>query len=236
MSQVIKAAKVRIIAALIVMLPLAAVLFLLGAVFRLGKGLAELVFYPFVNLEQAGWWLRFFAQYVIPLAMVVGVVVATYLLGVLLSNRIGKFLSDFLARQLSEMPLIGIVFKSVRQLAQQLLGAGDGTQERKLVWLRLPGIAIWQIGVLVREIDANGMCVVFLPMALNVTNGYALVLHRSQLRPCSGSFAEMMEFYCSGGFVLSDAVQRDLAALPGDDPDSSQLVYERRKPPLRGSC
>lgn len=137
----------------------------------------------------------------IPGLGLVVVVVVTTLVGFALSNVIGRRIFSFADRMLARVPLVKLLYTSIRDLIGAFMG-----QKRKFgrpVAVRLfPGSEIRLLGFLTRDtlapLHLPGHVAVYFPQAYNVA-GQLVAVPEDLVEPLAVSPSELITFLVSGG-------------------------------------
>jgi len=134
------------------------------------------------------------------LGLVLAVALIT-LVGFLVSNVIGRKILEWFDLFMGRVPIIKLLYKSLRDLLQTF--AGEKKTTGKPVRVRLdPRSETLVLGLLTRS-DLSGLglpehVAVYLPQAYNI-GGQVIAVHRDQVEPVAISAAEMLTFMLSGG-------------------------------------
>jgi len=134
------------------------------------------------------------------LGLIVSVALITSV-GFLVSNVIGRTIYGWFDLMMGRLPVVKLLYKSVRDLLQTF--AGEKKTTGRPVKVRLtPGSDTYILGLLTRDdLSALGLIehvAVYLPQAYNI-GGQVLAVPRAQVETVSVSSAEMLTFMMSGG-------------------------------------
>ncbi|HMA93281.1 MAG TPA: DUF502 domain-containing protein [Polyangiaceae bacterium] len=134
------------------------------------------------------------------LGFVLAVLLIT-LVGFLTSNVIGRAAVESAERWLSSLPLLKLVYGSIRDLVQAFVG--DKKRFDKPVALALaPGSQIRVLGFVTREalkeLDRADHVAVYVPQSYNFA-GNLLIAPRDQVERLDASSSDLMTFIVSGG-------------------------------------
>lgn len=134
------------------------------------------------------------------LGLVLAVVLVT-LVGFMTSNVLGRAIVDTAERWMSSLPLLKLVYGSIRDLIEAFVG--DKKRFDKPVSLTLvPGSPIRVLGFVVRdaldELGAQDQVAVYIPQSYNFA-GSLVIAPRDQVQPLSVSSSDLMAFIVSGG-------------------------------------
>jgi uncharacterized membrane protein len=134
------------------------------------------------------------------LGFVLAVLLIT-LVGFLVSNVIGRKILEWFDWVMGRVPIVKLLYKSLRDLLQTF--AGEKKTTGKPVRVRLdPTSETRLLGLLTRS-DLSGLglpdhVAVYLPQAYNI-GGQVIAVHRDQVEPVAISATEMLTFMLSGG-------------------------------------
>jgi uncharacterized membrane protein len=133
------------------------------------------------------------------------VLVSLYLLGLITSNVVGKYLFRLLERVTNHIPLIKTTYKIGRQLGATLsLPGKEVFKKAVLVEYLKPGM--WTIGFVTGTlIDRNNqdepLLKVYIPTPPNPTSGTMVVVRESETRDPGWTIEEAMQSIISGGII-----------------------------------
>lgn len=130
-----------------------------------------------------------------------GVVAATYLIGLTVTTYIGKSFWRLLDELFEELPALGTLYRTLKQV----LGYGDGRDAMFERVVLVPGRDqdALEIGLVTKTLppEAGGAprLVVFVPAAPSPTSGRVVVIEESRTRPMEVSVHEAMKFLVALG-------------------------------------
>ena len=141
------------------------------------------------------------------LAMLVVIVLITAL-GYLSHYVFGKFFLSLLERMLQNIPGVGAVYNSVKQIV-----ATFGSERRnlfsKVVLVQYPRVGCWTLGFLTNKTQAEPQAktgtevwTVFVPTTPNPTSGFLLMLPRNEVIELEMNTGDGMRMILSGGAVV----------------------------------
>ncbi len=158
-----------------------------------------------IYFEQliAGSWLHAQGFYFFGLGLLI-LVVLIYLVGLVVSTFVGRWLWRILDRLLDRLPVLGSLYQTLKQL----LGYGEGPNAlfRRAVLIREDDRSAWELGLVTQEgsTDNNGRVTVFVPHAPNPTTGRLILIEADRVQPCGLSVAQAMHVLVSIGAMSSD--------------------------------
>lgn len=126
--------------------------------------------------------------------------IAVYLLGVFITNILGRSLLQFLEKWLNYIPLV----RTVYQTSKQIMSAFSLTQTgfKRVVFLEYPRRGIWTIGFVTGSSigkDGTRFLHLFLPTTPNPTSGWALFIPEDDVYPSEMSVEQGLKALISGG-------------------------------------
>ncbi len=123
------------------------------------------------------------------------------MIGVLTNMWLGKVLLNFINNTLKNIPVIGSVYKSIKQLAETFNSGDKG--EQKVVLINFPSNDMKTIGFIIKTMqDAKTkqtLASVFVPTTPNPTSGYLEIVPIEKTIALDWTFEEAMAFIISGG-------------------------------------
>lgn len=144
------------------------------------------------------------------------------LVGILVTNILGRSLVNFSERMVDRIPLVKGVYAMFKQVVDTVLKRDRGAF-RKVVLIEYPRKGIWAVafvtGVSAGEVQlltAKKLVNVFVPTTPNPTSGFYILVPEEELITLSMSVEEAFKLIISGGMVtppLPDAKRR----RAGDD-------------------
>lgn len=125
----------------------------------------------------------------------------TTLVGFLISNVIGRRVYWLLDQVMTRVPVVKLLYKSIRDLIQTFVGTNQSIGKPVVVRIS-PGSESRVMGLLTRDdLSALGLpdhVAVYIPQAYNV-GGQVLAVHRDQVEHVAIPASEMLTFVMSGG-------------------------------------
>ena len=170
-----------------------------------------LVFVPLVGTIALVSWVLITVDSLIPLDVPfagLGVVVTiVFLLGLLANNVVGRKLFEWLERGMKSVPVVKIVYTSLKDL----LGAfvGEARSFDKPVMVRVTDdVRLFGFVTCERfdDVRLSGQVAVYLPQAYNFA-GNLLIVPSERVEPVDADSAQFMAFVVSGGVASMSAAQ-----------------------------
>jgi len=143
----------------------------------------------------------------------VAVVVIIYLVGVLTTSILGRWMVRFGEMVLTRVPLVRTIYTSSKQLAETLFV--DRSAFRRVVMVEFPKKGTYTMGFVTTD---NAWTVkptqdralpVFVPTTPNPTSGYLLLVPEQELIPTDLSVEWAMKIIISGGIVSPNVREID---------------------------
>ena len=140
-----------------------------------------------------------------PLQKILGfilTIVFLYILGLIISNVLGKKLYKFFESILDKIPIVSRVYKSIKQITGALSGSNSKAFQ-KVVLIEYPRKGLWTICMVTGESMDNGELYynVFVPTTPNPTSGYLLFVKVSDTKKLDISVEEGLKIIVSGGMI-----------------------------------
>ena len=143
-------------------------------------------------------WLAEQSWYVPGLGLI-GVALLLYVIGLLVTTFVGRWLWRLMDGLLEELPLLGGLYGTLKQL----LGYGEGKDAmfHEVVWVPARGFEAEELGFVTHRLDTEEgpRLVVFVPSSPTPTNGRMLVLPPDGVRACPLSVHEALKALVSVG-------------------------------------
>lgn len=197
-SRVLQGIRVAFIAGILVVVPLAATIWVLTLVMGFLEGTVRLLpdaVQPEVLVGQP-----------IPGLGILLTLSTVILAGALTRSFFGRRLIELYEAMLGRVPIVSSVYQGVKQLTEALFSGREG-QFRQVVLVEWPRRGVYAIAFHTGEAflsvdDPDQELVnVFLPTTPNPTSGFYLMLPRSDIRPLDLSVEEAFKLIMSAGIV-----------------------------------
>jgi len=188
--------KKKLLAGLVVVIPVGITIFILKFLFNFADGIL-------------GSYLDYLLSRIIHhelhipgLGMITGAVVL-YLTGLLATNVLGTRLLRYGDELLARIPLVKSIYSSSKQLIK-VFQEGKSSY-RRAVFVEWPRPGVRAIGFVTAEVERDGMrmVVVYVPTMPNPTSGFALFFHEDEVFDSGMSVEDAVKFVVSGGAVVS---------------------------------
>jgi uncharacterized membrane protein len=135
------------------------------------------------------------------------VLIIILIIGIFVSNVIGKRLFRILEGIMERVPLINTIYISSRQIMQTLTMPGKGNF-KQVVLIEYPRRDLWTLAFVTgysKSASGEQYVHVFLPTTPNPTSGFMLFLNEKDIRPSGMSVEEGLKTLISGGMVSPDS-------------------------------
>jgi len=194
--------------------------------------------------ERISRWLRGTPQaadVAIPLMGLCILIVAVLVLGIIIRSIIGRFLLAIFENMVARVPLVGVLYTSVKQLGEAFLSEDGKSKFQSAVLVQFPMQGSWVIGFvtgsayeplaqamsgpLKEAAKAAGkempeILTVFVPTTPLPTQGFTLVLPKSETRQLDISVEEAIKLVISGGIISAPGASNRQMAQPCEKTDS----------------
>lgn len=185
-------------AGLLSIIPLALTYWIITKLFLLfsgpGKNLISF-FSPIKNIP--------FAEEIVGFILTIGFI---YVLGMVISNVLGKNLYGFFEKILSKIPFVGYIYKTIKQITETFSGSQKDAF-KKVVFIEYPKKDIWTIAMVTGDSkDSTGTeyYQIFVPTTPNPTSGFMLYVKKSDTKETSFSIDEGLKIIISGGMLAPE--------------------------------
>ncbi len=132
-------------------------------------------------------------------------IIAIFLLGVFVTDILGKRLFSFFEGILNYIPLVRTIYRTSKQILSAFSISQTGYE--RVVFLEYPRKGIWSIGFVTGQTtgkDGTRFLSVFLPTTPNPTSGWALFLPEDEIIPSDMSVEEGLRTIISAGTISRD--------------------------------
>lgn len=128
--------------------------------------------------------------------------ITIYLLGIFITNVIGRTLLNFFEKWLNYIPLVRTIYHTTKQI----LGAfsKSGSNFEKVVFLEYPRKGIWTMGFVTGQTtgkDGTKFYSIFLPTTPNPTSGWMLFIPKDEVIPSAMSVEQGLKTLISAGSI-----------------------------------
>ena len=134
-----------------------------------------------------------------------------YLIGLLISNVIGKQLYVWFEKILSRIPFVNTVYRTIKQITSHLSGP-ERQAFKKVVFIEYPRKGIWTLSMVTGESkNEHGDLYyhIFVPTTPNPTSGYFLYIPQKETYKTDMTIEEGMKIIISAGMLAPKFNQLD---------------------------
>ncbi len=177
-----------------VVIPIVITIFVVKAIFTF---LDELLL-PYL-MPQLGYW--------VPGIGIIITFTGIYLVGILVTNFIGRKFVSLGERIVLNIPVAKTIYGSVKQIMETFSFKSEESG-KKVVMVEYPKENVWSIGLVNGEInhpDSNEkLYSILIIAAINPTSGYFILVPQNKVVHLNISVEEAMKWIVSGGIVMPD--------------------------------
>jgi len=196
------------------------------------------------------WWAARWWTNLIGLAVAV---LGVYTAGRLLGGFLGRGVVARVERLLTSIPIIRVVYPSVKQVVDFVISDERQIQFSRVVAIEYPRKGIWSMGLVTNDLanpiapESEDAVTVFLPSSPTPFTGYTLAVPRKDVRELPITIDQAIRFFVSGGVLVPElgtarpgsGVRGPVspATLPPhatriDAPHAERLTEEKRTAPI----
>ena len=140
---------------------------------------------------------------------------AITLIGLLSTHWALKWLLAWAERMLNRIPVVKFIYISVKQLSSAMLESKSLLKNPVLVQFPHPGS--WVLGFLTstpsesiaEKLPGNYVCV-FVPMSLNLTAGYNILVPEVEVRPLDVTGESALQYVLTAGSIMPNGAARPI--------------------------
>jgi len=214
-EQGIHKVKVRLLeyffAGLAILVPIAVIVIILVGLYNLvqpvGLSLLEKVF------RHLGMTLPLISG----LMTLLSIIVVTTLVGWFISSIIGRMVKHWLERIIQKIPVIRIIYSSVKLVVEMILQVGTARANqgfKKVAIVEYPSPGIWQIGFVSAELNkrqrSEGIVSVIIPFYPNPITGNLVFVDRHKVKILDISSEKALQIIVSAGVSTPQKVLEDI--------------------------
>jgi uncharacterized membrane protein len=156
-------------------------------------------------------------QLLIPLISLILLVIAILLLGILARSIIGQIALNGIENLVGRLPLVGMLYKSLKQLSESVMGSDGHSKFQRAVAVQFPYPGVWAIGfvtgrganfvpdhpTLFPSEGRNDLLTVFVPTSPIPTAGFMLVVPEKDTINLNVPVQDALKLVVSGGILES---------------------------------
>ena len=129
-----------------------------------------------------------------------------YLIGVIISNVIGRRLYSFFEKILAKIPLISYIYNTIKQITDTLR-ISQKQAFKKVVYIEYPKKDIWTIALVTgesKDSEGNEYYQIFVPTTPNPTSGFMLYIKKKNTKETNMNIDEGLKIIISGGMLAPE--------------------------------
>lgn len=200
-SSLVRHIRRSLISGSLLLLPVALTYLIVSFVFDLADGVLR----PWIE------WIvgQFGVDLSLPGPGIVAAVIIVYLIGALVSLRLGKKAVNWARASLLRIPLIGTVYSANRQLIESFSGTSV-TGFKRVVLVQFPRAGTWSLGFLTGITDTGGvekLIMTYVPTAPLPNSGFVVLMPPQDVLDTDLTVPDAMQLIFSGGIVSPATVK-----------------------------
>lgn len=189
-----KSLRNKFLAGILALIPIAITIYIVKLFIIFFDNIVSPIIDPFLGFHIPG------------LGLIVSLI-TIYLLGVFITNVIGRTLLSFFEKWLNYIPLVRTIYHTTKQI----LGAfsKSGSNFEKVVFLEYPRKGIWTMGFVTGQTtgkDGTKFYSIFLPTTPNPTSGWMLFIPKDEVIPSAMSVEQGLKTLISAGSVAPSKI------------------------------
>ena len=126
-----------------------------------------------------------------------------YLIGIIISNVLGKRLYSIFENILAKIPLVNYIYNTIKQITDTLT-VSQKHAFKKVVYIEYPKENIWTIALVTgesKDSQNNEYYQIFVPTTPNPTSGFMLYIKKENTNETDMSIDEGLKIIISGGML-----------------------------------
>ena len=190
-----------LVSGLLLLLPVALTYLIIRFVFDLTDGVLR----PWIE------WIvgQFGVDLTIPGPGIVAAVIVIYVIGALVSFRLGRIAVDWARASLLRIPFVGTIYSANRQLVESFSGTSV-TGFKRVVLVQFPRADSWSLGFLTGITDADGvdrLIMTYVPTAPLPNSGFVVLMPPKDVLDTDLTVPDAMQLIFSGGIVSPGTIR-----------------------------
>ncbi|MCH8328720.1 MAG: DUF502 domain-containing protein [Candidatus Marinimicrobia bacterium] len=132
--------------------------------------------------------------------------ISLFLLGLLVTNFLGRRIYTWFEKLLLKIPLVSTIYTTSKQIVQTF-SPENRDSFREVVWLEYPRKGIWTLGFVTGSTDSHdGVAYynIFIATTPNPTSGFVLFVPKHETIPSGMTVEEGFKLLISGGMLAAD--------------------------------
>ena len=129
-----------------------------------------------------------------------------YLIGVIISNVVGKRLYLLFEKILAKIPLINYIYNTIKQITDTLT-ISKKQAFKKVVYIEYPKKDVWTIALVTgesKDSEGNQYYQIFVPTTPNPTSGFMLYIKKENTKETNMNIDEGLKIIISGGMLAPE--------------------------------
>ena len=150
--------------------------------------------------------------YIPELAGFILTILFIYIIGILVSNVLGKRMYEWLEDILSRIPVVNAVYRTIKQITNSISGP-ERQAFKKVVIIEYPRRGTWILSMVTGESSnkkGEKFYHIFVPTTPNPTSGYMLYVPQKDTQETDISIEEGLKIIISGGMLAPNKNQLEL--------------------------
>ena len=174
--------------------------------------LAIRLLYVLIDKRVMGYLDHYFKVRQIPGLGILLVLVCLYLIGMVVSNVVGRQFFRFLEGLSRRIPVIKAVYQVGKQLSEGLAGVEDKQAFKKVLLVSWNNDGVWAIGFVagkfVDQRTGENMLRIFVPHVPSPTTGFVFIVKESQTIDPGWTMEEGIKLIVSGGIISPKEIKK----------------------------
>ena len=156
-----------------------------------------------IDVFQNYEFINNFYQYLAYLTGFILTIVFIYILGLIVSNVIGKKIYVFFENILNKIPIVNKIYNTIKNITNTFTKPNNQAFQ-KVVLLEYPKENLWTLAMVTGEcVNGNNIdCYkLFVPTTPNPTSGYLIIIEKTNVKESDISVEEGLSIIISGGMI-----------------------------------
>ncbi len=199
-----KSTKHYILTGIFSILPIAATYWIVVKLFHFfstpGSTIVEIIFSDEVPL-----YIPEFAGFILTILFI-------YIIGILVSNVLGKRVYLWIESLLSRIPIVNAVYRTIKQITTSI-SSPERQAFKKVVFIEYPRKGLWTLTMVTGEStnkQGEKFYHIFVPTTPNPTSGYMLYIPQKDTQETDLNIEEGLKIIISGGMLAPNKNQLEL--------------------------
>ena len=151
-------------------------------------------------------FINFFYQYLAYLSGFILTIIFLYILGLIISNVVGKRIYAFIENILNKIPIVNKIYNTTKQITNTFTKPNNQAFQ-KVVLLEYPKDDLWTLAMVTgtcQNLNKIECYKLFVPTTPNPTSGYLIIIDKTKVKETNISVEEGLSIIISGGMVSPD--------------------------------